>query len=309
MESVDWEPLMQAPMVVELDSIRNPEEKAVLAAFVLDRVRAAAKRQGSSGGELRHVTVFEEAHQLLAKTEGPSESARAASIRAFCDDIAELRALGEGFVICDQRPSALADAAVANTGTRILHRLESAADRSIVLADLDVGETDAEAAARLKRGEALLRWPDREEAEFVGVEPPTQVDTGAAVGKQELADRMREQSEAVRKLRPYPLCVGKPWSDACDPEVRAAGEKAARASREECQERWREAEGKPAALKPIVKVLLRECGGDPNRAYCAAVHLSATSKVLRVPGANIASRLAEAIEAHAGGQADDGDGW
>lgn len=309
MESMDWEPLMQAPMVVELDSIRNPEEKAVLAAFVLDRVRAAAKRQGSAGGKLRHVTVFEEAHQLLAKTEGPSESARAASIRAFCDDIAELRALGEGFVICDQRPSALADAAVANTGTRILHRLESAADRSIMLADLDVGEADAEAAARLARGEALLRWPDREEAEFIGVEPPAQIDTGVAVGKEELAERMREQSEAVRKLRPYPLCAGKPWSDVCDPEVRAIGEKAARAAREECEQLWREAEGKPAALEPIVKALLRESGGDPSRAYCAAVHLSATTKVLRVRGANIAPRLADAIEAHAGQAEDDRDGW
>ena len=35
-----------------------------------------------------------------------------------------------------QSPSALAEAAVANTGTRIIHRLESSADREIVLPDV-----------------------------------------------------------------------------------------------------------------------------------------------------------------------------
>jgi hypothetical protein len=191
------------------------------------------------------VTVFEEAHQLLAKVEGPAESARAAAIRAFCDDIAELRALGEGFVISDQRPSALADAAVANTGTRILHRLESAADREIVLADLGAAELDAQAAARLKPGEALLRWPNREEAELVCVEPPDQIDTGAPVSKEEVAAWSEEQTAVVQKLRPYPLCTGKPWSKVCESAVRTAGEKAARAAREECQALWREADGKP----------------------------------------------------------------
>lgn len=310
MESVDWEPLMQSPVVIELDAIRNPEEKAVLAAFVLDRVRAAAKHRGSASGHLRHVTVFEEAHQLLARIEGPAESARATAIRAFCDDIAELRALGEGFVVSDQRPSALADAAVANTGTRILHRLESAADRNIVLADLDVDETDAQAAARLNRGEALLRWPDREEAEFVKVEPPTQIDTGAPVSKQEVSDWAREQTAAVGRLRPYPLCGGKPWTNVCEPATRAVGEKAARAVRQECQEIWREAAGKPEALDPIVKLLLRETRGDSHAAYCAAVHLSVTSKVLRVRGANIAPRLVKAIEEHAGEVAEaEESGW
>lgn len=310
MESVDWGPLMQVPVVIELDSIRNPEEKAVLAAFVLDRVRAAAKYRGSASGQLRHVTVFEEAHQLLARIEGPAESARATAIRAFCDDIAELRALGEGFVVSDQRPSALADAAVANTGTRILHRLESAADRNIVLADLDVNETDAQAAARLSRGEALLRWPDREEAEFVKIEPPTQIDTGAPVSKQEVSDWAREQTAAVQKLRPYPLCAGKPWTKVCEPATRAVGEKASRAVRQECQEIWRNAEGKPEALDPIVKLLLRETRDDAHAAYCAAVHLSVTSKVLRVRGANITPRLVKAIEAHAGEAAEaEESGW
>lgn len=300
MESVDWEPLMQVPVVIELDSIRNPEEKAVLAAFVLDRVRAAAKHRGSTSGELRHVTVFEEAHQLLARIEGPAESARATAIRAFCDDIAELRALGEGFVVSDQRPSALADAAVANTGTRILHRLESAADRNIVLADLDVGETDAQAAARLTRGEALLRWPDREEAEFVKIEPPAQIDTGAPVSKEQVREWARDQTAAVHKLRPYPLCAGKTWSNVCEPATRALGEKAARTARDEAQEIWRQADGKPEALDPLAKLLLRETRGDAHAAYCAAVHLSVTTKVLRVRSANIAPRLVKAIEAHAG---------
>lgn len=309
MESVDWEELMAVPVVVELDSIRNPEEKAMLAAFVIDRVRAAARRRGSSGGELRHVTVFEEAHQLLTKIEATAESARAAAIRAFCDDIAELRALGEGFIVSDQRPTALADAAVANTGTRILHRLESAADRNIVLADLDVEDTHARAAARLSRGEAVLRWPDRDDAEFVQITPPEQVNTGVAVTKSEVADWARRQTQAVQELRPYPLCAGKKWSNLCDAATRSAGEHVAGKVREECEQIWREAEGKPAALEPIVRVLLKETGDDPHRAYCAAVHLATTTKVLNVRRANIAPQLVTAIEDNVGSAKDDGDGW
>ena len=95
MRSSDFGALLVSPTVIEMNDIQDAEEKAVLAAFVLDRVRAAAKHRGSSGGELQHVTVLEEAHRLLAKANvgggdaASGSQAKADSVRAFCEAIAD----------------------------------------------------------------------------------------------------------------------------------------------------------------------------------------------------------------------------
>ena len=121
--STDFAALLEAPVLIELQDIPDTDERALVAALVLGRVRAAAERRGNSGGELRHVTLLEEAHRLLsgsagpvAAAEGQAESGRSEAVRMFCEAIAELRSYGEGFVICSPSPSALAEPAISNTG-------------------------------------------------------------------------------------------------------------------------------------------------------------------------------------------------
>jgi len=294
-ESVDFEELMHRPVVFELDEIADPEDKAVFAAFILDRIRASARFEGPSGGKLRHVTVLEEAHRLLSRSGAQdADSPQAAAIRAFCEAIAELRALGEGFVVSSQSPSALAEAAVANCGTRIIHRLESAADRDVVLSDLGANDAEREGAARLAMGEAVVRWPQLDELEFVQVRAADGVDSGKNVTNEEVQRRMASESQGVRRLLPYRLCTRGVCTSGCDPAVRLGGEKLARSLGDEASLIWKEHSAGFSALGPIASKLAS--GADSQQlAYCGGAHLAVRGDAFVVPGKDIRGALAKEI--------------
>jgi hypothetical protein len=301
-DSVDFEELMHQPVVFELDEIADPEDKAVFAAFILDRIRASARFEGPSGGKLRHVTVLEEAHRLLSRSgANEADSPRAAAIRAFCEAIAELRALGEGFVVSSQSPSALAEAAVSNCGTRIIHRLESAADRDVVLSDLGANQSEREGAARLVMGEAVVRWPQLDELEFVQVKAADDVDSGRNVTNEEVQLRMAAESEKVRRLLPYRLCTKGVCTAGCDPTVRAGGEKLARSLGDEAKQIWTEHNAGFSALAPIAGTLASE-GKSLQLAYCGGAHLAVRGDALVVPGKDIRGALAKEIASALGEQ-------
>lgn len=298
-ESVDFDSLMNRPVVIELDQISDADDKAVLGAFLLDRVRAAARARGSTGGVLRHVTVVEEAHRLLSRAashdQSPhGDSVRAESVRAFCEAIAELRAQGEGFVLSSQSPSALAQAAVANTGTRILHRVESAEDRAIVLGDMDANALDREAAARLRRGEAIVRWPEQDEAELVQVSSAEGIDSSRHVADELVIQRMAKERRDVQSLLPYPLCTRTVCTKGCDASVRSGGRRIATGVGPAARRIWERSKGAPTSMTQIAPILAGEAIGQRQLAYCGAVHLAVSRDAFMVRQ-DIRVQLAEAV--------------
>ena len=287
-ESVDFADLMTRPLVVELDEVADNDDKAILAALLLDRVRAAARGRGTSGGTLQHVTVIEEAHRLLARDvsargDGASDSARADTVKAFCDAIAELRSVGEGFILSTQSPSDLARAAISNTATRIIHKLEDAPDRKAVLDDLDASQFDREAAARLAPGEAIARWPGRDEAELIRIQPALGIDSGRRTPDEHVKGRMMAQSSEARSLLPFPLCTREICTLGCSAAVRREGEELARDIGRSAAHAWEAANGSVAALDPIIGMLANGCGRNQQLTYCGAAHLAANGQALNVP--------------------------
>ena len=302
-ESVDFQALMAKPAIVELDEVADADDKAVLVAFLLDRIRAAARARGSTGGELRHVTVVEEAHRLLARddegahNQTTGDNTRAHAVRAFCEAIRELRAQGEGFILSSQSPADLAQAAVATTGSRILHRLETAADRDVVLDDIAASPLDREAAARLRQGEAIARWPERDEAELIQVRSAPGVDSGRKVSDAVVKIHMASAAEAVRALLPYPLCTREVCLGGCDPQIRDKGHSVAAQLASQARQIWQEASGRAEALGPIAAELASEAEGDSQLAYCGAVHLSVARDAFNVQRhVDIRPQVADAIK-------------
>jgi hypothetical protein len=287
-QSSNFDLLLSKPVVIEMDDIQDADEKAVLAAFLLDRIRAGAKRRGSTGGQLRHVTVIEEAHRLLAKANVGSgdatsgDQARADSVRAFCEAIAELRSYGEGFILSSQSPSALADAAVANTGTRILHRMESAPDRKVMLDDLDAGDQVREVAARLRKGEAVIRWPERDEIEIIQVGVAADIDSGRQVSNETITEHMRTYRQQVAHLLPYQLCTPDLCPRGCETKVRRFGDDLADSMGKQAGELW-SGTNKTGddPVTPIAEALAQAASNDLQRAYCGAVHLSVLDVAFR----------------------------
>lgn len=155
------EELLSTPTVIEMDSL-SQEHACLLTLFLLsafrEQIRVDAKRR--TGG-LKHVTVIEEAHNLVGRS-GPAQTSEdAADPKAFAAEyvsrmLAELRALGEGMIIADQLPSAVAPEVVKNTGTKIANRLVSVDDREGLGGAMLLGGTELEEIARLSPGECFF---------------------------------------------------------------------------------------------------------------------------------------------------------
>lgn len=305
-ESTDFRELLSVPTIIELDEITDPDDKSLMASFILGQVRAFARSQYSSGGKLRHVTVIEEAHRLLPRVEKPANdegsNAQAAGVEAFCNAIAELRSVGEGFIISSQSPSRLAAAAVDNCGTRILHRIESSADRDVVLADMDASPLERQAAARLAQGEAIARWPHIDDPEVIQVRPPPGVDSGMVVTNEDVKAQMSVETARARKLLPYQLCTRAICSAGCDATVRAGGEVVADVVGPDAAKAWAAASASAEALGPIVSMLGEETSGAAQLTFCGAVHLATKGHALNVRGRrDIRAQLVAAVETLARG--------
>ena len=109
---------------------------------------------------LRHITVLEEAHNLLKRTstEQSSEGSNVAgmAVEKIANSMAEMRTYGEGFIIADQSPAMLDLAAIRNTNTKIVMALPEKDDREISGKELGLDDKHIEELSRLKTGEAIV---------------------------------------------------------------------------------------------------------------------------------------------------------
>lgn len=116
---------------------------------------------------LRHVTVLEEAHNLLRRTsaEQAQESAnlQGKSVEMLANAIAEMRTYGEGFIIADQAPGLLDTSVIRNTNTKIILRLPDEEDRKLVGTSAGLKEEQINELAKLELGVAAVyqnEWPE-----------------------------------------------------------------------------------------------------------------------------------------------------
>lgn len=158
-KSVSFDLLMNNPVILELDSL-NEDEKALMMMFVLTFVYEYAKANRRSGSPLRHVLVVEEAHNLIGRGEGGGSEFRAnpkaIAIRLFTRMLAEMRALGQGILIADQLPTALAPEAVKQTNLKVLMRMTARDDREEIGNTMDLDEAALKSVTRFKSGQALV---------------------------------------------------------------------------------------------------------------------------------------------------------
>lgn len=129
--------LFDKNVIIDLSRVGSLETKALIMGLLVMKLQEY--RMASSKGmniPLKHLTVLEEAHNLLRKTsyEQSSESAnlQGKSVEMLTNAIAEMRTYGEGFLIADQAPGMLDPAVIRNTNTKIILRLPAQSDRELV---------------------------------------------------------------------------------------------------------------------------------------------------------------------------------
>ena len=120
-----------------------------------------------------HVTLVEEAHRLLARSQGAKAAedaqAREKAAEAFANTLAENRKYGEGVIIAEQLPTKLVQDAVKNTNLKIMHRLTAEDDRRYLGQTMGLDEPQLRFATRLQTGEALAYSDEFAEAVHITV--------------------------------------------------------------------------------------------------------------------------------------------
>lgn len=169
--SIPLELVMTRPTILELNDL-NQQDKALTMMFLLMLLREY--RELHKGKELQHVTVVEEAHNVMENVQsvGASEVAadtRAKAVEAFAAMLSEVRAYGEGIIISDQSPDKLAPDAVRNTNLQIAHQLRHRVDREAIAAAMIMSEAQRDYLGKLRVGEAAVFLTGYDRATFMRV--------------------------------------------------------------------------------------------------------------------------------------------
>lgn len=155
------EELFEQNTIVDLSRAGNPDTKALIMGILILKLQEYRMAQAKgSDAVLRHVTVLEEAHNLLKRTstEQSSESANLVgkSVEMLANAIAEMRTYGEGFIIADQAPGLLDASVIRNTNTKIIMRLPDEEDRKLVGKAANLNDDQIAELAKLPRGVAAV---------------------------------------------------------------------------------------------------------------------------------------------------------
>lgn len=162
-DETSYETLFDTNVIVDLSRVGSAETKSLLMGILvlkLSEYRSSQRDLGinKSNSGLEHLTVLEEAHNLLKRTSSEqsqeSSNVQGKSVEMISNAIAELRTYGEGFIIADQSPGLMDMAAIRNTNTKIIMRLPDLSDRELVGKAASLNDDQIKELSRLDVGVA-----------------------------------------------------------------------------------------------------------------------------------------------------------
>lgn len=160
--------LFDENVIVDLSRIGSQETKSLIMGVLIMRLNEYRANSGiEANSSLRHVTILEEAHNILKRCsqEQSMEGSNVAgkSVEMISNAIAEMRTYGEGFIIVDQSPGAVDISAIRNTNTKIVMRLPEDSDRKIAGKSAAMKDNQVDEIAKLPTGVAVVYQNDWEE--------------------------------------------------------------------------------------------------------------------------------------------------
>lgn len=166
---IDLKDLFDKSAILDISRVGSMETKALIMGLVvlkLQEYRMSHATEMNVG--LKHLTVLEEAHNLLKKTSTQqsqdSSNLQGKSVEMLTNAIAEIRTYGEGFIIVDQAPDLLDTAAIRNTNTKIVLRLPEGNDREITGEAMALKDNQIDELSKLPTGVAAVYQNDWQEA-------------------------------------------------------------------------------------------------------------------------------------------------
>jgi len=269
--------LLDHPVILELKSLGSGDEQALMIALLLNAVTEHYQAVRGASADLVHVTLVEEAHRLLARSQGAraAEDAQAKekAAEAFANTLAENRKYGEGVIIAEQLPTKLVQDAVKNTNLKIMHRLTAEDDRRYLGQTMGFDESQMRFATRLQTGEALVYSDEFAEATHVTVTPvlrpsPPGAVTPVPVVPFTACDRCRSQCAyrgAGLAMVRDPIVVGRIKDDVAALEVKGLTAK-------DIEGRWATLLGRLRTQVASFPSLPSAEPGLSDAAYCLFLH-------------------------------------
>lgn len=163
-EEIDDKELFDKNVIVDISRVGSMETKSLLMGIMVMKLQEYRMSVGGINQNLRHVTVLEEAHNLLRRTsfEQSQESSnlQGKSVEMLANAIAEMRTYGEGFIIADQSPGLMDMSVIRNTNTKIIMRLPDESDRMLVGKAAGLNDEQIVELAKLGQGVAAVYQND-----------------------------------------------------------------------------------------------------------------------------------------------------
>lgn len=175
--SISYSDIYDKNVIVDLHNIGSSETRSLLMGLIVLGLSEWRMSQSEDimDQELKHITVLEEAHCILPRVskqqnlEGANILGK--SVEMIASAIAEMRTYGESFIIVDQSPSSVDEAAIRNTNTKIVMNLPDGEDRNIAGKAMALVKDEQMAElARLSIGEAIVWQRGWSEAVFTVID-------------------------------------------------------------------------------------------------------------------------------------------
>ncbi len=173
--STDFNFIAENKVILEMEELKSPEDKALFMGFILSRLSAVIRAKHKEDSSYRHLTLIEEAHRLLSKVDYGDSGSKKAAVETFTDLLAEIRTYGEGMIIVDQIPNKLAPEVLKNTNTKIIHKILARDDKEAVGDTMLMDDKQKEFLSALEPGHAIIFSEDTDKPVHVYVEQ--EVDT------------------------------------------------------------------------------------------------------------------------------------
>ena len=157
----DW---LHRSAIIELESLGSDPANftTLLIATLIRETLKTVNYEQPEDGRPRHVMFFEEAHNLIGPTAqkiaGQEADPKVAATAYIVKMLAEVRALGEGIVIADQLPTAMAPEVIKNTSLKIGLRITAQDDRELLGSTMNANADQLEKLSIFRSGHAIISY-------------------------------------------------------------------------------------------------------------------------------------------------------
>ena len=183
-KSVDYNELFSRNVIINLSRLSGSKDKALIMSMLMQAlyeyrvscyVHDAEYRAKAQQNKLMHLTLIEEAHNVLMKPDNNAASGnpQRAAADLFGNMLSEVRGYGQGFIVVDQVPTRLIDDAIKNTNYKIVHRLTAPDDQEVMASCMAFRDDQKYIIPALEKGNAIICGDEDDAAAWVKIPAPS----------------------------------------------------------------------------------------------------------------------------------------